>query len=148
MVGKIEKLFFKRKRKIWEIFALSLWPSSSFFGQNYWNSGFLSVYTNATFEFCGYSEFNIRNARRGELANWAVSKRSFSSSQKNLRKKYRDFPYTACFRISIASPIVYITHQNDTFLIIDESTLAHYHHLQSIVTIVFILWVLQMPNDI
>lgn len=41
-----------------------------------------------------------------------------------LRGKHRDFPYTFCPNICIASPIISIPHWSSTFVTIDEQTVG------------------------
>ena len=50
----------------------------------------------------------------------------------NLSGRYRDYPYTSCLHLCIVS-LINISHQSDTFLTTDESTLTNHSHLKSIV---------------
>ena len=45
---------------------------------------------------------------------------------------YREFPYTRCPYTPTTSPTVYIPHHSETFVIVNEPTLAHHYHPKSI----------------
>jgi len=66
--------------------------------------------------------------------------KSFIRFTAKLRGKYRNFPYTSCFHISIASCIINIPLKADTFVTIDEPTFTHHNHPKATVYMKVHFW--------